>query len=72
MKKLAHEHGVNLDPQLHDDLTSVTNELTGEIQQKYPEDSFRRLFWEQQLQALKAKIDDLKCMAPKRGEWAYF
>ena len=31
------------------------NELTGEIQQKYPEDSFRRLFWEQQLQALKAK-----------------
>ena len=55
MKKLTHEHGVNLDPQLHDDLTSVMNELTGEIQQKYPEDSFRRLFWEQQLQVLKAK-----------------
>ena len=25
MKKLTHEHGVNLDPQLHDDLTSVMN-----------------------------------------------
>ena len=31
MKKLTHEHGVNLDPQLHDDLMSVMNELTGEI-----------------------------------------
>ena len=39
MKKLTHKHGVNLDPQLHDDLTSVMNELTGEIQQKYLEDS---------------------------------
>ena len=55
MKKLTHKHGMNLDPQLHDDLTSVMNKLTGEIQQKDPEDSFRRLFWEQQLQALKAK-----------------
>ena len=55
MKKLTRERGVNLEPQLHDDLTSVMNELTGEIRQNYPEDSFRRLFWEQQLQALKAK-----------------
>ena len=69
MKKLTHEHGVNLDPQLHDDLTSVMNELTGEIQQKYPEDSFRHLFREQQLQALKTKDRRQVCWHPALIKW---
>ena len=44
MKKLTHVCSVNLEPQLHDDMTTVMNEFTGEIQRNYSEDSFRRLF----------------------------
>ena len=51
--KLTHDHGVVLDSQLHDDLQGVMNKMTDEINSTYPQDSFRRIFWEQQLKALK-------------------
>ena len=40
---------------MHDDLHRVMKEFNGEVRQKYPEGSFRHLFWEQQLQGIQAK-----------------
>ena len=45
--------GVHLDEQLHTDFISIVSDMTDNIRKTYSEDSFRRLFWEQQLQALK-------------------
>ncbi|SMN01763.1 hypothetical protein SPONN_22 [uncultured Candidatus Thioglobus sp.] len=40
---------------MEDNLQNIMNEMTAAVQDKYPEDSFRRLFWEHQLEALKTK-----------------
>ena len=45
--------GVPLDEQVHTDFISIVSDMTDNIRKTYSEDSFRQLFWEQQLQALK-------------------
>ena len=45
--------GVHLDEQVHTDFISIMSDMTDDIRKIYSEDSFRQLFWEQQLQALK-------------------
>ena len=45
--------GVHLDEQVHTDFISIMSDMTDDTRKTYSEDSFRRLFWEQQLQALK-------------------
>ena len=45
--------GVHLDEQAHTDFISIMSDMTDDIRKTYSEDSFRRLLWEQQLQALK-------------------
>ena len=49
------DKGVILEPEIHNDIERIMEEKTGEIRENYPEDSFGRLFWEQQLNALKTK-----------------
>ena len=44
-----------LDDSLSDDLTAIMEESTSYVHEHFPEGSFRRLFWNQQLQAAKAK-----------------
>lgn len=53
--KQMQDKGVILEPEIHNDIERIMEEKTGEIRENYPEDSFRRLFWEQQLNALKTK-----------------
>ena len=55
MEKLTLQHGVTLEPQMQDDLTSIMEEMSDEVRKMNLEQSFRRLFWEQQLQAINAK-----------------
>ena len=43
--------GVEVDVDLHDDLKSMANDCTAEIQHSNPEGSFQRLFWEEQIKA---------------------
>ena len=43
--------GITVDPNLHSDLCSVMNENNPSVLEKFPEGSFRRLFWEQQFKA---------------------
>ena len=53
--KQTQDKGVILEPDIHNDIEGIMEEKTAEIRENYPEDSFRRLFWEQQLNALKTK-----------------
>lgn len=53
--KQIQNKGVISEPEIHNDIERIMEEKTGEIRENYPEDSFRRLFWEQQLNALKTK-----------------
>ena len=53
VKKLTEERGVTVDEQLNDDLHSIMSELTKEVESNYPEGSFQRIFWNQQLEANK-------------------
>ena len=55
VEQLTEEHGESIDSDLHDDLLGIMHEKTEEIQQAYPEGSFGRLFWEEQLRAATAK-----------------
>ena len=48
-------NGIDLDECLHDNLSQIIMEKISDIQANYDKESFQRLFWEQQLQATKAK-----------------
>ena len=47
-------NGVILSQEKHDDFKTIMMNMTEEVQSNYPTDSFRRVFWEQQLAALKS------------------
>ena len=52
MEKLTLKHGISLDEHMHNDFETIMHEMTEKVQQSHAEDSFRRIFWEQQLQAI--------------------
>lgn len=47
--------GVNLSDELHDDVKTMASDTTKQIYLQYPENSFQRLFWQQQVQANQHK-----------------
>ena len=55
IQQMVEKNGHQVDPSLQHDLQSIMAANTNTILQSYPEGSFHRLFWLQQLQALKAK-----------------
>ena len=46
-------NGVVVDTDLHQDLSAIIEEHTPAIHEKFPEGSFKHLFWDQQREALK-------------------
>ena len=44
------EKGIELDNQIHNDMLAIMQEKSEEIE-SFPNDSFRQLFWKQQLEA---------------------
>ena len=56
--KLTKEQGEMLDDNLHSDLVGIMNDNGDKIKQAYPEGSFARLFWEEQLKA--ATVSDAR------------
>ena len=52
---MTKKQGECVDSSLHGDLLHIMTEKTPEINQVYPEGSFSRMFWEQQLQAASVK-----------------
>ena len=55
LREATEKSGICVEKQLEGDLQTVMLEKTEEISQKYPENSFHRLFWDQQLEALKVR-----------------
>ena len=47
------KHGVKVGESVHADLSNIMEEMSSEILEKYPVGSFRRVFWEQQLEAVR-------------------
>ena len=47
--------GIDVDKELRDNLMQIMMERTSEVQEKYGSECFQSIFWEQQLQILKAK-----------------
>ena len=57
------EHGIEVDQNLHDDLTQIMMERASEVQETYGSTKcLQNIFWEQQLQMLKTK-------SPKQYRW---
>ena len=55
VKKLTEEHGESVDNELHSDLIGIMRNNDEQIKKAYPEGSFSRLFWEEQLKAATSK-----------------
>ena len=55
LEKQTEEKGISLDKETHDDLEQIMKGMTTEVRSQWEEGSFRRIFWEQQLEALKVK-----------------
>ena len=49
------KYGIKVGESMHDDLSKIMEEMSSEIIEKNPVGSFRRVFWEQQLEALRKK-----------------
>ena len=49
------QHGVKVDPDLHEDLVATMSEQQFNVFEQYPPGSFLRLFWEQQYSASQLK-----------------
>ena len=60
VKQLTQKQGESVSDALHDDLRSIMEENSDQIAKAYPEGSFRRLFWEEQLRA--ASLKDSRAM----------
>ena len=58
--KIEKLQGVTMDSSTHDDLQAIVKENTTLIHEKYPPDTFQRLFWDQQEQA--ARVKDARSM----------
>lgn len=56
IKELTKQNGDSVDPKLHADLLGIMNENSEQIKRAYPDGSFARLLWEEQLKA--ASIND--------------
>ena len=55
IEKLTEQQGDKVDDDFHGDLLGIMKEKSPEIEKAYPEGSFKRLFWEEQLRAASKK-----------------
>ena len=55
LKKAIDDFGEEVDGKLHDDLCSIMLQNDSIIRERFPPESFCRLFWEQQKKAVQAK-----------------
>ena len=54
LKALAEKEGICADNDLHSDLTETIGGQSDEVRKAFPPGTFARLFWEQQIEALKS------------------
>ena len=69
IKELTQQQGDDVDANLNADLLGIMNENYENIKQAYPEESFARLFWEEQLKAASVKDARQICWHPLMIKW---
>ena len=52
-------HGVAVDDDLHNDLKTIVEENSKQVHATYPEGSYQRVFWDQQVKASSLKMSKL-------------
>ena len=62
---LLQKEGENVDESLDNDLRVIMKEKNEEVEQSFPNGSFQRIFWEEQLKAASLK-DGLRCVGTLR------
>ena len=55
LEELTYRDGVSVEDDVEDDLASIMKDMTAEVRRSFSEGSVQRIFWEQQLKALKTK-----------------
>ena len=69
INKLIASRSVLVDSGLHQDLTKIMEENQSKIAEDFPENSFQRLSWKQQQQALKVKNNRQLRWHPMMVKW---
>ena len=69
IKELTQEQGDDVDANLNANLLGIMNESCENIKRAYPEGSFARLFWEDQLKAASVKDARQICWHPLMIKW---
>lgn len=67
--KLLERSGVSLHPAIQSDFTGIMSEMTSKVQQECPEGSFKRIFWDQQIQACKVSNKKQLRLHPAMIKW---
>lgn len=74
-KKIAsivEDKGVEVDKEIHEDLSSIMKENSPKVTEAYPADSFARIFWEQQLKASAVKDARSMKWEPMMIRWCLY
>lgn len=69
IREIMQQQGDTLDPDLNSDFVSIMNSNSDRINASYPEGSFARLFWEEQLKAASVKDPRLMRWHPVMIKW---
>ena len=68
LDQVTQETGIEVDEELTDHFKTIIHEATQDVHQKHPLDSFKRIFWEQQVKALKQNKRQVR-WHPKFIKW---
>ena len=69
VEKLTDTFTIDVDCSLHTDILSIMNENDRNVKDEFPEGTFRRLFWEQQLKAARCTDARQMCWHPTMIKW---
>lgn len=72
LAEVSETSGISVDPGIHDDMVTVMEAHTQDIHQRHAPDTFARLFWDQQLQASRAKTTSGMRWHPLMIKWCIY
>ena len=68
IKQVMSNHSIEIDDELHNDLSQIMEEHNHAVVTEFPEGSFQQLFWDQQLQAVRTDKRQV-CWHPLIIKW---
>jgi len=72
LEKFSDNCGENIDVQTHHDLITIMETRVEEIHQRFPSNTFQRLFWDQQLKAARLKSPSAMRWNPLMIKWCIY